>query len=187
MRIDRGAFLALCGAIACKVEQAPPLVPVVAVGAMATSNEGVPLPSTEPAAPCDDSVANDMGPVCEGMQDPDKSCGSFDFAREQCDEFVPFLKPRLAQEYTECLRALSPMDLCDGMKAYGCKEKALRDACPGQEVEAYCAAEGQPTGDPEDGCMLWARGLNELGRQTALQTCGFSWSCMEGLRSPAVE
>ena len=189
MRIERGTFLALCGAIACKVEQQPITVPTVPISVADTSAETqlAPPPASPRAGPCDDSVEKDMGPVCEGMKDPDSSCASFDFARNQCDEFVVYLKPRLAAEYSACMRALSPLDLCDATKAYACKERALRDACPGGGVAQYCAAEGQPTEDPDGGCMLWARGLSDLGRRTATETCGFNWSCMEGLRSPVVE
>jgi hypothetical protein len=187
LKIERGTFLALCGAIACKVEQPAPVVPIVSIAPTTTSSDVSPIVPTETAAPCDDSVAKGMGPTCEGMNDPESSCAPFEFPRAQCDEFVDLLKPRLAEEYAACMRALTPGDLCDAMKTYACKEKALRDACPGGDVGAYCAAEGQPTAETDQGCMLWARGLDEAGRAAAMQTCGFTWSCMEALRSPSSE
>jgi hypothetical protein len=188
MRIDRGTFLALCGAIACKVEQPPPAVPVVAISTAPMSTDVPPAASSTEgaAAPCDDSAASDIGPACEGMQDP-TPCPSDNFAREQCDQFVPLLEPHAAAEYAACMRALSPADLCDSSAVYGCKEKALRDACLDASVAEYCAAEGQPTTNPDAGCMLWAKGLNELGRRTAMESCGFSWGCMQGLGSPSSE
>jgi hypothetical protein len=187
MRIDRGTFLALCGAIACKVEQQPTVVPTVAISSAATSMEAPPGASADPPAACDDYATGGLAPTCEGMQDPDRSCAPFDFPRDQCDAFVQFLKPRLAAQYTACMRALSSSDLCDAMKSYACKENALRGACPDANLVAYCAAEGQPTQGDDEGCMLWARGLNDVGRQTAMRSCGFTWSCMEGLSSPSVE
>ncbi len=117
----------------------------------------------------------------------DKSCSPFPFINGACSDAVRFYKPKIAERAVTCIRSKSPLQLCDALHVYDCKDDALHTACPDPGADPYCGVITQSCkGVSPVECRTYLSGMNALGRNEMVkcmqQNCGFGlYSCSEGL------
>lgn len=117
----------------------------------------------------------------------DKSCAPFPFINQACDDAMKNFKGRIAERAVGCIRSKKPMDLCDAMSVYDCKDAALRSACRDPKADTACAQILQSCpGTSMDECRGYLSGMNDTGRAKMLQcmqaNCTYGlYSCTEGI------
>jgi hypothetical protein len=117
----------------------------------------------------------------------DKSCAPFPFVNSACSDAITYYKPRVAERAVSCIRSRSPMQLCDAMSVYDCKDVALRGACRDTTTVPDCqviVASCPKTKMNE--CIGYLSGMNGLGRSEMVKCmksdCTYGlYSCAEGL------
>jgi hypothetical protein len=117
----------------------------------------------------------------------DKSCAPFPFINAACADSAKFMKPKIAERAVACIRTKSPMQLCDAMSVYDCKDDALHTACPDPSSDGDCATirKACPKTTASE-CRTYLSGLNALGRGEMVKCmktdCTYGlYSCSEGL------
>jgi hypothetical protein len=118
-----------------------------------------------------------------------KSCSPFPFIHEACADSSRYFKPKIAERAVACIRKKSPLQLCDALHVYKCKDDALHTACADPSADGDCATITQ--GCPSvsfDQCRVYLSGMNAAGRAamvkclTSANGCGWGvYSCSEGL------
>jgi len=115
----------------------------------------------------------------------DKSCAPFPFINEACADAVKYYKGRVAERAVSCIRSKKPIDLCDAMNVYDCKDEALHGACRDSTAVPDCKAivSACPS-TPMSECVGYLSGMNALGRSEmvkCMKGCNDLYSCTEGL------
>lgn len=137
-----------------------------------------------PSAPCGD----DLGPTpsCSAT----RACSGFPFPKQQCESYLKYFKPKVAERAVTCLAKLTSKQTCnDACTTYRCGDVALKMACPDPAADASCqqiTAKCRSVSMTD--CRTYLSGLNPTGRAkmvtclTSKAGCGFGiFSCSESL------
>jgi hypothetical protein len=139
-----------------------------------------------PAARCNDDTGSPGG--CSGVK-RNGSCGEFPFVRDQCNDYIAALKPRVAERAVSCILALSGERVCDACNTYRCGYEAVMGACPDPSAATECASiqRACPNVSAAE-CTSYLSGLSSGGRRKMVQcmsnksACGWGlYSCLESL------
>jgi hypothetical protein len=157
-------------------------VPDSSVGPEAGPEGGA--PDGGDAAACNDDTGE---PGDCAVVSSAESCGLYDFQAGNCDSASLYMKPGIAAKFVACIVGQSQAELCDAMNTYGCKDAALKTACPDPTVDSLCneIVVMCPDDATLTDCRTYLSGLNTAGRDSMYSCmesgCYGLYSCAEGL------
>lgn len=118
---------------------------------------------------------------------PAASCSPFSFPEEACVAGQGNLKPAVAENFGNCMAALSGAQVCDATFTYECLYSALKSACPDDTAATACETIREVCTDVTQAeCVLYANGTNDAGLsnyQACMTESSYCMpqSCAEGL------